>query len=184
MHKTLLAIPAILLGLQVTAMADVVPPGTLIVVRPDARVDVSHWDRGRIYPAHVARDVHAQDGDLSIPRGSQAELIVRQVGPDQFALDIESVTVNGRRYVMDASGQQFNMPRADYDSGNGLVGAIVGAITGENGEEGVARGSEIRIPPGSLLTFRLQQPFRVVNWSDPGYMQRDYHYHREHDWYR
>jgi hypothetical protein len=166
------------------ARADVVLPGTEIAVRPDNPIDVARWDRGRIYPAHVARDVFARDGDLVIPRGSPVELIVRQVGPGQMSLDIESVTVNGRRYAMDTTGPQFNMPRNSYDNGGGLVGSIIGAIAGANGEQVEPRGSEIRVPAGSLLRFQLQEPLRVVNWGDPGYSNGDYHYHHEHDWYR
>src|SRR5437870_3146484 len=98
MWKCLLALPAVMMCTQLTVRADVVAPGTEIQVRADASIDVSRWERGRIYPAHVARDVRARDGDLAIPRGAQAELIVRQVGPGQFTLDLESVTVNGRRY--------------------------------------------------------------------------------------
>ena len=181
MRSLLIAIPALFIGIQVPVLADTLTPGTQIQVRSDARVDVSHWDRGRIYPAHVARDVFAADGDLAIPRGSEAELIVRQVGPDDFVMDLESVTVNGRRYAMDTTGQRFDTGR---ENGGGVVGAIVGAIAGATGQQPETRGGEIRIPEGSLLTFRLDHPMRVVNWGDPGYQQGRNHYHRDHDWYR
>ncbi len=180
MRTLFVAIPAIFLGMQFSALADTITPGTEVQVRPDAPVDVSHWDRGRIYPAHVARDVRAADGDLAIPRGSQAELIVRQVGPDDFVVDLESVTVNGRRYAMDTTGQRVDTGNAN----GGVVGAIVGAIAGATGQQVQTRGGEIRIPAGSMLTFRLERPMRVVNWGDPGYEQGGNHYHRDHDWYR
>ncbi|HZU24052.1 MAG TPA: hypothetical protein VFA04_00935 [Bryobacteraceae bacterium] len=47
---------ALVAGCAATARADVVAPGTEVAVRTDASIDVAHWDRGRIYPAHVARD--------------------------------------------------------------------------------------------------------------------------------
>ncbi|HLJ47522.1 MAG TPA: hypothetical protein VKU01_16015 [Bryobacteraceae bacterium] len=181
MRNLFLAIPAILFGMQVSAMADTITPGTEIQVRPDAQVDVSHWDRGRIYPAHVARDIHASDGDLAIPRGSEAELIVRQVGPSQYVLDLESITVNGRRYAMDTTEQHFD---TRTQNGGGVVGAIVGAIAGATGAQVETNGGEIHVPQGSVLTFRLEQPMRVVNWGDPGYSRGDYHYHHDRDWYR
>lgn len=184
MHRYLSLIPAILMCSAVPAFAAYVPPGSEIQVRPDTPIDVSHWDRGRIYPAHVSRDVVARDGDLVIPRGSYAELIVRQIGEARYALDLESVTVNNQRYVVDTSGPQYSMPRADYDSGNGVVGAIVGAITGATGGNVEANGGEIRIPEGSMVTFRLNEPLHVVNWGDPGYENGGVHYHRDHDWYR
>lgn len=180
--KCLWALPAFLICSPM--FADVIPPGVSVPVRSDAPIDVSHWDRGRIYPAHVARDVMARDGDVAIPRGSEAELIVRQLGPGQYTLDLESVTVNGRRYVLDTQGPQYNMPRTSYDSGNGVVGAIVGAIAGANGDQVQPRGAEIRVPEGSMITFQLQEPLRVSNWRDPGYENGPYHYHHDRDWYR
>lgn len=77
------------------AKAAEILPGTNIQVRADAPIDVRRWDRGRVFPAHVAQDVFARDGQPVIHRGSPAELIVRQVGPGQLALDLESVTETG-----------------------------------------------------------------------------------------
>jgi hypothetical protein len=177
--KQLLLIPLIALGAQLPALADTIAPGMNIEVRADNPIEVAKWDHGRIYTGHVARDVVARDGNVAIPRGANAEMIVRQIGPDQLVLDLESITVNGRRYVMDASGPQFNAARADYDRGAGLVGSIIGAIAGVD-----TRGGEIRVPAGSMLNFQLQQPLHVVDWNDPGYTNNGFHYHHEHDWYR
>lgn len=184
MRKYLLAFPAMLLCGRIPLLAAVVVPGMDIPVRADSQIDVSRWDRGRIYPAHVARDVMARDGDIAIPRGAYAELIVRQIGPAQFALDLESITVNGQRYALDTAGPQYNMRQYDYDGGTGIVGAIVGAIAGANGEQVAPSGGEIQVPAGSVLTFQLREPLHVVNWGDPGYMRGQNHYHHEHDWYR
>jgi hypothetical protein len=184
MWKHVLVVPAMLICSQVPVLADVIVPGTEIQVRLEQRVDVSNWDRGRIYPAHVARDVYAKDGDMVIPRGAEAELIVRKVGPDQFVLDLESITARGQRYAMDASGPQYHMPDNDRNQGSGIIGAITGAIAGANGERVEPRGAEIRIPPGSVITFHLEQPLRLVNWNDPGYSRGPNHYHRDPDWYR
>lgn len=104
MRNLIWAVPALLLGMQICASADTILPGTQIVVRSDRSIDVHTWDQGRIYPAHVAQDVFARDGRLVIPRGSYAELVVRETGPNQTTLDLESVTVNGARYVMDTTG--------------------------------------------------------------------------------
>src|SRR5579884_3198557 len=110
MRRILWAVPALFVVVQVAGLAATILPGTEIPVRPDQPIDVNHWDRGRIYPAHVARDVFARDGDVAIPRGSQAELIIRQTGPGQYSVDLESITVNGQRFVMDTAGPQYNMP--------------------------------------------------------------------------
>jgi hypothetical protein len=180
--KRLFAVPLLLAGMQFAARADNIPPGTRIEVRPDGPVVVSQCDRGRIFAAHVARDVFARDGDLAIPAGSYAEMIVRKVGPDEMTLDLESVTVNGRRYVMDAAGPQFNTDQ--YRQGDGLVGSIVGAIAGATGGQVEYRGGRIHVPAGSMLTFQLQAPLHIVNWADPGYTRDGNHYHHDHDWYR
>src|ERR1700680_1893445 len=105
MKKSLMVIPGLFLAFQVSARADEIAPGTEITVRTNERIDLDRFDRGRIYPAVVDRDVRATDGDLVIPRGPPAELIVRQVGDHDLALDLESVTVNGHRYVVNAPGE-------------------------------------------------------------------------------
>lgn len=163
-------------GATIPIFADSIPPGTDIQVGVDARIEMSTWDRGRIYPAYVARDVIA--GNVSIPRGSEVELIVREVASGQYTLDVESITTNGQRYAVDPSGPQVNVPRDD--GSNGLIAAIAGSV----GEQVETTGQEIRLPVGSLITFRLLEPLRVVNWKDPGYQEGLYHYHSEHDWYR
>jgi len=184
MYKCFLAVGAALVFSQIPALADVILPGTDVQVRTDSRIDVNRWDPGRIYPAEIARNVYSRKGDLSIPQGSPAELIVRHIGPGEYELDVESITVNGERYVLDTTGPQYNLPQNNYDNGNGIVGAIAGAIAGSNGEQVQPQGAEIRVPAGSVITFHLQEPLHVVNWADPGYEGGPYHYHHEHDWYR
>src|ERR1700680_523702 len=104
MNKALLATPVVLLALHLSARAAEIPPGTEIAVRTAETIALKRSDLGRIYPAVVDRDVYAADGELVIPRGSPAEVIVRQIGPDEFAVDLDSVTVDGRRYVVNAPG--------------------------------------------------------------------------------
>jgi hypothetical protein len=130
----------------------------------------------------VASDVYSPDGNLAIPRGARCEMIVRQVSPGQLVLDLESVTVEGQRYVMDATGPQFTMSEEQFNSGTGLIGNVIGVISGDVQFEG----NHIRVPAGSVLMFQLQQPLHVVNWTDEGYSQNGYHYHYEqdHGWYR
>jgi hypothetical protein len=177
--KQLLALSVLLVGFQCASYGDTVSAGTEIQVRPDSPITVAKWERGRIYTGHTDRDVVARDGDVAIPRGARVEMIVRQINDDQLALDIESINVNGKRYAIDTTGPQFNATRQDYDRGAGLVGNIVGAITGAE-----TQGREIRIPSDATLRFHLQQPLRIVTWQDPGYDQNGNHYHRDNDWYR
>lgn len=190
MRSLFMAVPLLVAGIQFTAMADTIAPGTEIVIRTDGPIMVHDWDRGRIYTARVDRDVIARDGDVAIPRGANAELIVRQVGPNEMALDLESIMVNGRRYVMDTTGGPEARTRRDDDrdrdrdrDNGGLVGAIIGAVTGEQGDARY-RGGEIRIPANVPLRFQLRSPLHTVGWQDPGYNREQNHYHRDNDWYR
>lgn len=209
MRKLLVTVPALVLGLQFCAFADVIPTGAEIEVRTDTPIELRSWERGRIYSAHVDRDIVARDGDVSIPRGAPAELIVREAGPHEMVLDLESVTVNGRRYVVDAASPEFNTRARQglgengrtgrFVGGGAILGTIIGAIAGGGkgaaigaltgaaggaGAQVLTRGGEIRVPAESQLTFRLQAPMHVADWREPGYDQNGNHYHRQNDWYR
>lgn len=209
MHKLLLAIPAVLLGMQYTALAqevDTLPPGTEIAVRTDEPIEVSHWDRGRIYRGEVARDLYATDGDLAFSRGTPVELTVRQIGPDDYTVDLESIVSNGRRFMVDTTGQAYDTGRrqgvgenrrtAKYLGGGAVIGSIIGAIAGGGkgaaigaaagaaagaGAQMTTRGREIHIPAESLLTFRLDRPLHYVEGPDNGYTREGYHYHEYRD---
>ena len=167
--------PALFFGMQVAASADTILPGTTIQVRTDAPIELHLWDRGRIYPAHVTRNVYARDGDLAIPAGSYAELVVRRVGEDDMALDLQSVSVNGNRYVMDTQGPRYDVQRSQ--SNGGLLGTIVGALSGGQMQV-MTQGSEIEVPANARLTFQLDQPLSTV---DLRYDRDHYRYRPDYD---
>ncbi len=204
MNKVILALPLALLAIPFAAKAenDTVPAGTDISVRTNEPIDIRDTADGRIYMGVVNRDVIGRDGDVVIPRGSDAELIVRNVGEHDIALDLESVTVNGRRYIVStenrtegAQGIGKNQRTAKYVGGGALLGTIIGAIAG--GGKGAAigaitggaagagaqiytRGREVRVPAESQLTFRLDQPLVIGRGEygrDNGYMRDGHHYH-------
>jgi hypothetical protein len=202
MKKIFLAVPALLITFNGLARADEIVPGTEITVRTDENISLDKWDRGRIYPATVDRDVFASDGDMIIPRGSPAELIVRQVGPHELALDLDSVVIRGRRFVVNAPGEAVdaygragvgkNERTGKFVGGGAIAGSIIGAIAGGGkgaaigaaagaasgaGAQMATRGRAIHVPVESLLTFRLQQSLYVSNAPDPGYMRDGHHYH-------
>lgn len=202
MNKMFLAVPTLLLAFNGLARADEIVPGTQITVRTDENINLAKWDRGRIYPATVDRDVFAADGNRIIPRGSPAELIVRQVGPHDMALDLESVVIGGRRYVINAAGEAYNTHErpgvggnertGKFVGGGAIIGSIIGAIAGGGkgaaigaaagaasgaGAQMATRGREIHVPVESRLTFRLEQPLYVREGPDSGYMRDGHHYH-------
>lgn len=188
-----------LFGLAQLVVAEPIPPGARVEVRSQATIDV-HYADGRIYPGYVVNDVLAPDGRVVIPRGSPAELIVRRFGPHDFAIDLESVSVAGQRYSIDASDARIH--RRDegartgaYTGGGAVVGSILGAIAGggrgaaigalAGGAAGASaaiatRGDRVFIPAESVLTFRTEQPLEI--YPDSGYDRDGYHYHRDWDY--
>ena len=207
MRKVLWASPLLLLGMFAVRAAEVdtVPPGTQVTVRTDEPIQIQNWDRGRVYRGEVAQDVYATDGDLAIPRGAPAELTVREIGPNDMAVDLDSVTVNGRRFVVSTTGRSYNQRyggigtnqrTAKYVGGGALLGTIIGAIAGGGkgaaigaavgaaggaGAQVLTRGREINVPAESMLTFRLDRPLRYVEGADNGYQRNGYHYHQYQD---
>jgi len=143
--------------------------GTVVAVRVNQAIDVNRSDN-RVYYGVVDQDVRGGNGRIAIPRGSNAELIVRVARDNDLILDMESVTVNGVRYAINTEAN-----RVESRTDNSLVGAIVGAVSG-----GEARGRAVRIPRGSVVTFRLDREMDM-NVADRGVDREGNHYH---DWYR
>jgi hypothetical protein len=108
MRHLALAATAFLLGMQFCASAETIAAGSQIQVKVNQPIELHSWERERIYPARVAQDVYNQDWDIAIPRGSEAELVVRRTDPGQITVDLEAVTVNGQRYVVDAGDLQYS----------------------------------------------------------------------------
>jgi hypothetical protein len=139
-------------------------PGMAINVRTNEPIDTRGIDY-RVFTGIVDQDVRGDNGRLAIPRGSTAELIVRRSRNDEMVLDLESVVVNGQRYAVETDPN-----RVEGTTGSdSLVGAIVGTITG-------VRGPEVRLPPRTQLTFRLERPL-TMGVADRGVMRDGYHYH-------
>jgi len=196
---------ALTISLAVAALAqtDRVPSGTEITIRTNGRIDAKNANQGRIYTAVVDKDVRDGAGNVVIPRGSDAELIIRSTSNRELLLDLESVTVSGRRYVVstsdetvssrgdDKDGVGMNKRTAKYAGGGAAIGSIIGAIAGggkgaaigaiAGGGAGavgqtVTRGRKVNVPAESLLTFRLDQSLRVGG-PDRGRDRNGAHYH-------
>jgi hypothetical protein len=167
----------------------VIPAGTRVSVRTDARIDSSNARAGATFPATVVEDVLDRSGNMVIPRGSQATLIVREVteggtlSSGNFVLDLDSVRVNGRRYVVNTAdieagntGIGKNRRTAEMVGGGAVLGTLLGALAGGGkgaaigavagaaaggGVQVLTKGKEIRVPPETILNFRLDQPLHL-----------------------
>ena len=171
----------------------VVPAGAPISVRTEETIDSGKAVEGQTYAAEVTRDVLDDQGAVVIPRGSNAQIVIRSAskgghfhGTSDLVMDLESVSVAGRRYRLETndlvrSGKQGvggNKRTGKFVGGGAAIGAIIGAIAG--GGKGAAigaasgagagatgeiltKGPAVRVPVESILTFRLEAPLRVTH---------------------
>jgi hypothetical protein len=183
------------------AQSRTIGSGTSVTVRTNEKIDAKKSD-GRVFSGSVDQDVTDTNGSVMLPRGSSAELVVRQGSNRELSLDLESVTVNGQRYAVTAEESQLsdgqkdsigaNKRTGEYVGGGAAIGAIIGAIAGGGkgaaigagvgagagaGTQVLTRGKAVKIPAESLLTFRLEQPLQM-GATDQGFTRRGRHYHQ------
>ena len=144
-------------------------PAPRIAVRTDEPINVERTNFS-FFGGTVDQDVRGGNGRLAIPRGSHVELIVRVERDNDLILDLDSVMVNGQRYAISTDPNRVQSQRD-----NSVVGSILGAING-----GEAQGRAVRLPRGSLVTFRLDQPL-AMGVADRGVDRGGYHYHDYYD---
>jgi hypothetical protein len=144
--------------------AQTISAGANIPVRTSEAIDASTED-GRIFTGVVDQDVTDVNGRVAVPRGSTAELMVKRNG-DDLSIDLESLTIDGERYAVDANATTVgtsgslgdtiksgagtigaNKDTATYVGGGALLGTIVGAIAG--GGKGAAIGAAVGAAAGA-----------------------------------
>jgi hypothetical protein len=176
----------------VTTLTYELPVGSEISVRTNELIDSGTATIGQIFDAQVTRDAKDANGDVVIPRGSTACVVIRSAskggrfrGASDLVLDLQSVTINGRQYTIHVadisqkgkSGVGANKRTVEYTGGGAALGAIIGAIAG--GGKGAAigagagagtgaltqiltKGGAIKVPAESVLTFKLDKPLKVI----------------------
>lgn len=176
----------------------VVPEGTEIKVRTDTAIPAKPPANAK-YAATISSDVTSQSGGVVIPRGSRAQLVaVPTTDGKDTNLDLRSVTVNGRRYLLETSsdskssapgGLGVNKRTGKYVGGGAAVGAVLGALLG--GGKGAAIGALVggaggagaqvytgrkkQLPAETELTFKLAQDLQmrpVATRSSKGLQKR------------
>ena len=135
-------------GLAYSQSAGTIDTGTTIQVRTNEHITTNDSD-GRVFTGSVEQDVLNRQRRIAIPRGSDVEMIVRRTADDQYAVDLDSITVNGRRYGVETEANVVESQRKDgvganqrtgkYVGGGAVLGAIIGAIAG--GGKGAAIGA-------------------------------------------
>jgi hypothetical protein len=174
--------------------------GTNITVRTNQEINSANSD-GRVFSGVVEQNVVNTTGDVAIRRGANVELLIKNISRNEVALDLDSVTVDGRRYGIQAEDTVVSPQEADglganrrtgkFVGGGAAIGAIIGAIAGGGkgaaigggigaaagaGTQVLTRGKRVNVPAESLVTFRLQQPLQT-GVVDSGFSRNGQHYH-------
>ena len=168
----------------------VIPSGAELAIRTSEPINSRSAQVDQTFDAQVDRDVLGDAGQVLIPRGSDARLVIRRInnggstGTPEMTLDLESVRMDGRRYLIDASdvdekgtsGIGKNKRTGEMVGGGAVLGTIIGAIAG--GGKGAAigavsgaaaggtaevltKGKDVRVPSETVLRFRLDHPVHL-----------------------
>jgi hypothetical protein len=170
----------------------VLPAGTEVPVRTEETIDSKTAVEGQTFAAEVAGNVKDSDGDVVIPSGANATVVIRSAskggkfrGASDLVLDLRSVSVEGKQYALSTTdlpaqgrnGVGLNKRTGEFGGGGAAVGAVVGAIFGGGKGAGIGagagagagvltevltKGGSIKVPAETILTFKLDQPLKVV----------------------
>ena len=136
--KMFLSVALVLLSVPSFAQSrHMLAEGTEVRVRTDQNIPAKPAV-GSAYSATVSEDVQNSSGAVIIPRGAPARLVaVREENGKNAVLDLRSVNIRGRRYVLAAQGSKTggaglgaNKRTAKYVGGGAAIGALLGAIAG------------------------------------------------------
>jgi hypothetical protein len=156
------------------------PAGTVMSVRVNEPIDARDASRGASYSAEVDKDVLDPNGNVLIPHGTEARLVVRRMNDNNLMLDLESIRLNGQIYRVDTSsvregrqGLGENKRTGEFVGGGAVLGTLLGAIAGGGkgaaigalagagagaGAQVLTKGQEVKVPAETVLNFRLDHP--------------------------
>ncbi len=193
-------------GYASTGTGLVLPAGTEISVMSNQPIDSRNAQPGQTFRASITQDVMGPDGQVIIPRNSDATLLLRNesaggIHSGDVVLDLDSVMIRGIRHsvatsdVVETNGQGVGKNRrtGEYVGGGAALGALLGAIAGGGrgaaigaaagagaGAMGevVTHGRYVYVPAETTLTFELSQPLVLRPYQD---RDRDRDRDRDHD---
>jgi hypothetical protein len=182
--KVTLSAVVLLVAAAFAQTTSVLPQGSEIKVRTDTAIPAKPPANAR-YTATVSNDITDSSGNAVIPTGSRAQLLaVPNADGKDTTLDLRSVTVNGKRYLLTSQtsskssapgGLGVNKRTGKYVGGGAAVGAVLGALLG--GGKGAAigalvggaggagaqvyRGKNKELPAETELSFKLAQDLQL-----------------------
>lgn len=166
------------------------PAGAEIAVLTNEAIDATSAAAGKIYSADVAQDITNSAGQVVIPKGSPAELVIRKVAAGgvtsnpEVTLDLQSIKVGDRRYTVSTQDVAqkgegslgANRKTAEMVGGGAALGTLIGAIAGHGkgaaigaaagaaagaGAQVLTRGKTVKVPAESTLRFKLDKPLHL-----------------------
>lgn len=170
----------------------VIPSGTEVSVRNDETIDSSNAAEGQTYAAEVTNDVRDAAGAVVMPKGANAQLVIKSSssggkirGASDLVVDLRSISVGGKQYLVDATdleqkgknGVGANKRTGEFVGGGAALGAVIGAIAGHGKGAAIGaasgagagaltqvltKGGSIKIPAETLMTFKLDQAVKIV----------------------
>lgn len=168
----------------------IIPSGTELSLQTNDAIDSKTATEGQKFSAVVYKDVLDSSGALAISKGSNAELVIRSTTggslstSSSLVLDVDTVTVAGRRYVVSTGDVQqkgkqgigANKRTVEMVGGGAAIGALIGAIAGKGkgaaigagvgaaagaGAQVLTKGDQVRVPAETILNFKLEQDLRL-----------------------
>src|SRR5260370_17816234 len=155
------------------------PSGTELAVRTAEDIDSATARANQTFSAMVENDIIGDSNDVLLPAGSRAVIVIREVssggatGSPEMVLDIQSITLGGRSYVVittaliENTGTDIGTDKrtAETVGGGAALGTIIGAIAGGAkgaglgvligaaggaGVEVLNKGRDVRGPPQNI----------------------------------
>ena len=167
-----------------------VPTGTPMTFAVQEEISTDRYDVGDFFVAELTDPVFDAQGNLLLDAGAPSEWVVTEAttedGQALLAVALESIKVNGAWIPVAATVSEAELDTDNPDSGGetaakigvgAAAGALVGQILGKDTEStlkgagvgaavGTAvalatRGGSAKLPAGSLLTVRLDEPMTI-----------------------
>jgi len=162
----------------------IIPIGTDLTVRTDENIDSSRSYPGQLYRASITNTVLDSAGNVAIPAGAHAKLLIRKISrggrvhSPELVLDLYSVAIDNKQFRVatssvaesNRSGLGKNRRTAEFLGGGAALGALLGGVFGGGKGAGIGalagagggtltqvftRGKQVEVHAESVLQFRL-----------------------------